>query len=289
MQALLSILVAGILVGILVYVSRKHAAVEDAVIPAPAVLRTDLLYGYYGCVGDQVKQTLDHTNLLWESQFDGWQATIANILLAQQPTVLDVIEDVFVKIAATGKNYAVSPDAEDRLRALFAALSSAGALKYVKWLYPMDEPNTNAATPQDLLQGIMTTRKVAAEFPELAGVKLACIYAAKPESFTCIEQFDLVGVDDYDRKSQVLVNGTYAALVKAKRPDAMTILLPGGGFGQDPTPFVNFAHSHAEVAAVVPFVWFGPREPADTWVGIGDVANPRKAQYIEAGQALTRH
>lgn len=276
-------LIAGAVFGIYKYI---HRPVKDIVVSAPAVLRTDLMYGYYGRLRNQVAETIDHVNLLWESQFEGELNMITNILAAKLPTVLDVGTQCFQKIEASGLNHHYKEDAEDLLRGLFTRLKANGALQYVKWLYPLDEPNTNT-TVVDLVYAIRSCKKVALEFPELADVKFAVIYAAKPETYDCIALFDLVGVDDYDNKSQIFTNGTYARLKAQLRSNQKTIILPGGAFGQDITSFINTAHSNPEVSVVLPFVWFGPMVPADKWIGIGDDKNPLKAQYVQAGKLLT--
>lgn len=273
------------IVGIVIlYFIKLYKTVPQAVIPEPAVKRTDLYYGYYGCVGDQALQVKDHTNLHWESQFDGVGPTVDNILLMNRATVLDVGPQMFIRVDDHGKNWVYNPQAVPALWSLFDNLRAHGVLDRVKVLIPMDEPNINVATPQDLLRAINTIRLVAGNFTELVGFKLACIYAAKPESFTCIERFDYVAVDDYGEGTNIFTNGTYDALVAAKRPDAKTFIIPGGAFGQDPKPFLNFAHSHPEVAAVIPFCWFGPREPKDKWVGIG--VGPLRGAYVMAGKEL---
>lgn len=268
------------------FLVKWKPAPQQAVIPAPLTKRTDLYYGYYGCVGDQAMEVQGHTNLHWESQFDGIGRTIDNILTMARTTVLDVGPQLFTKIAEHGKNYAFNPEGVTALRSLFGNLQAHGVLHFVKVLVPMDEPNTSVATPQDLLRAINTIQSVASEFPELEGFKLACIYAAKPWSFTCIERFDYVAVCAPEDGTSLFVDGTYHSLVTAMRPDAKTFILPYGAFGQDPTPFLNFAHSHPEVAAVISFCWFGPREPGDKWVGIKD--RTICPLYVEAGLSLTR-
>lgn len=263
----------------------KHRTIHDIDVPTPAEHRNDLLYGYYGTLKDQVAWTRGCVNLLWECQFEDWVNTANNMESSGIPTLLDVQPQVFRKIADHGKNHAINPNAEQNLRDLFEYLKSRGVLHQVEYLCPLDEPNTNCATPEDLIAGLIVCRKVAAEYVELVGIKFAVVYAAKPMPFICIEQFDLVGVDDYDAKSTVLT-GVYQDLVKAKRPDAKTILLPGGAFGQDPTPFMNWAHSHKEVALVAPFTWLGPMVPADNWVGLGNPENPRRQQYLDIGRSI---
>lgn len=285
-----------IIIGILLFAGYKKwkaAHVIDINVPEPTTLRTDLYYGYYGCeVGtdfsghycDQPTETKDHVNLFWESQFRP-ELTSANILKMAMPTVLDVTNQTMIRIEKTGRNFHYREDAPQLLRDLFTSLQQAGALKYVYAIYPMDEPNTNT-TAGDLQKAIDAVKLVAKEFPEIASVKLVCIYAAKPETYECFEQFDYVGVDDYDAKSTIFTNGTYAHLNSRLLPHQKTVIVPGGAFLQDPKPFVNFAHNNQEVAAIIAFCWFGGREAADSWIGIGNPTNGRHQQYIDAGAKI---
>lgn len=266
------------------YTKYRKTSGYDINVPTPSAPRNDLLYGFYGCETGQVEAVRRHTNMHWECQWHGPQQAADDIISMRCTTVLDVSMQIFDKVADHGKNFALKTDADVALLNLFDYLRLRKALQYVKVLVPLDEPNTNCRTPEELMAACQLLKAIAVRYSELDGVKLACIYAAKPESFTCIEQFDWVGVDDYDAKSSIL-DGSYKALVAAKRPEARTILLPGGAFGQNPTPFINFAHNNLEVVAVVPFCWFGPREPADKWVGIGD--GPQRMDYIIAGRNLT--
>jgi len=252
------------------YYRKLHPKGYDIEVPPPTTLRTDLLYGYYGCETGQVAAVKGHTNLHWEAQFNGVVRAADDILEMGTFTVLDVSTQLFERFAVSGRNFRMHPlsEAAEALVNLFENLKSRGALQYVKVLVPLDEPNTNCRSDADMLDAMMVLKLTVARYPELAGVKYGVIYAAKPEPFMCIDLFDWVGVDDYDMKSSVL-QGVYQRLVAAMRRDAKTILLPGGAFGQDPTPFVRWAHTDGLVAAVVPFCWFGPREPADKWTGIG--------------------
>lgn len=278
----------GLIVGAYLYKQYKRTHIHDISILQPSKLRTDLLYGYYGCLNDQAKETLDHTNLLWESQFQGQEKASENILTSKTFTVLDIAPQIMLKFAESGRNYKIHPDAESRLKVLFDYLQGTGALQYVKAIYPMDEPNTNVRSEDDLKTGIDIIRKVAANYPELTGFKLLVIYAAAPETFECFSEFDYVGVDDYDNKSQIFVNGTYGHLrSKLDLNRQKTILLPGGAFGQDPTPFMNFAHTNSEVGMVVPFVWFNGFNPNDKWTGIREPNNLLKSSYVFYGKQLT--
>lgn len=269
---------------IYLYIQYKKRG-YDIDVPEPAVKRTDLLYGYYGCEINQVKEVKDHVNLHWESQFNGAERASEDIKEMATFTFLDVMHQLFYKFTDKGRNYRLYDDAEQKLVSFLNYLQSSGALQHIKALVPIDEPNINCITDEELDKACDIIQKVAAGYPELSGVKLACIYAPKPTPFGCIKRFDIVGVDDYELKSRVL-QGIYQQLLKEKRPDAKTILLPGGGFGQNPTPFINWAHNDHHVAVVLPFVWFGPRELRDTWVGIG--SGELKEQYINTGKSLVQ-
>lgn len=271
----ISILAIG---GILTY-AYKNRQIPD--IDLPIIDNRKIYFGYYGRIENQVAETRDHTNLLWESQFEGHEKASEAILAAKMDTLLDVHVQLFNNSTKDTK-FTLHADCANNLRNLFNYLRSTGALKYVKVLYPVDEPNTMMESPTDLLQGIRTLKVVAGEFEELKNVKYAVIYAAKPESYTCHEEYDYIGVNDYQFKSQIFINGTYDSIKKLGK---QTFIVPGGAFGQDPQPFLNFANANPEVAAIIPFVWFGPQVPADKWIGIRDQGIRRQA-YIDIGKQL---
>lgn len=259
---------------------------READIPTPTVLRTDLYAGYYGVMNDQAEKTVGFVNCLWECNFQGHVKAGENILTAKVDTVISLGDQLFTRFADSGRNHRVAVNAKQQLTDYFNYLDLIGALQYVKAVTPFDEPNTQVESAAELMKSIQIIKEVAAGFPVLAGLKLAVIYAAKPETYDCIEMFDFVGVDDYEALSGMLTDGTYGRMKARLRPDQKTILLPGGAFGQDPTPFINFAHNNPEVLGVLAFTWLGPMVPADKWIGLGDDANPRKQQYIDAFRAL---
>src|ERR1035437_10165937 len=127
-----------VVIGYLAY--QKVNAGLDIVVPTPTTKRTDLLYGYYGCLNDQVAETKDHINLFMTEQWEGEDKCIANILAANMATMLEVAVYVFAAQPNVDA-HTMLPDAETRLRAFFTKLQAAGALQYVKFLYPIDEPN----------------------------------------------------------------------------------------------------------------------------------------------------
>jgi len=259
---------------------------SDVVIPE-APQRTDLLYGYFGTMNSQVAETKGHVNVLWEAKFQGLEKAAANMTEAALPTVLDVANEVTVKFQDKGNNYRYNPNAEQNLVNLFEFFRQKDVLKYVAVLVPIDEPNINIENEVELQKALDILHTVAARYPELANVKYGTIYAAKPQPYMLKNKFDWVGVDDYDVKSEIFLNGTYAELIRGLRPDQKTLLLPGGAFGQDPQPFLNFANGNKEVGAIIPFTWLGPMQPADKWVGLGDPANSLKDKYVALGRTLT--
>lgn len=260
---------------------RKWWYRNDVQFPAPLIKRTDLLFGYFGCQDEQVAETKGSVNLLHEIQFDGPEKCIQNILDAGVPCMLDLTNQLFEQ-GNNGKT-TVRPAAERHLTEFFARLQARGALQFVKYLSPTDEPNNTVADHANLVSAVAAVHLAADKFPELAGYKLVCIYAADKE-FIGQSMFDIVGFDDYDMKSSVLVGKKYKALKASLLAHQRTLIIPGGCYGQDPTPFVNFAQANQEVAIVMPFLWFDDK--------LGDVgttgirSQPIRAAYLAAGQSI---
>lgn len=241
--------------------------------PPATTVRTDLLYGYYCSGENQVAETKDHVNLFMECSFEGTEKTITSILEAKLPTVLSVSYLLFNE---NGVGHAL---AETYVRDHFNLFKARGALQYVKYLYPIDEPN-NVTTLAELTKAMTILKKIAAEFPELNGVRYATIYAGSKGDYIGIEMFDLVGVDAYDDRSGFLT-GEYVRLLAALRPDQRTILVPGGFHGENPTPWVNFAETHPEVEILMPFLW------QSAALGVGIRTLEIKQAYIDAGKYIT--
>ena len=247
-------------------------------VPLPDVWRNDVMYGYFGCMGNQVVETREHINLFMETNWMGLDGCIANILTAKLPTILDVSWYVFTP-TDKGDGRTVRPDAESMLTGYFASLQAAGALQYVKILYPMDEPNNVVVNEDELVKGINLIRKVAAGFKDLIGAKYAVIYATdKP--YMGIGEYDYVGIDNYDERSEILKT-MYPLLKNQLKPGQKTILVPGGQspWEQDPEPFVNFAQRNLEVGILLPFLWC---DLPNSKPGIR--SNKTRDQYIAAGR-----
>lgn len=256
---------------------------KDINFPEPSVKRTDLYYGYYACNGEQVADTKDHVNLFMESQFSGIDKAIQNILDAAMDTAIDVMPQVYEQIDPAVRKWTIRADAEQRLRDFFTLLQSRGALKYIKFIYPSDEPNITIAGYEHQKLGTDVVRKVAAEFPELSGVKLAVIFAAG-SAHIGQDLYDYVGMDDYAMKSHVLVCKEHKAMEDSLLPHQKLIVVPGGAYGQDPTSFINFAHANHKVGIIMPFLWFSEHSASVGALGIKD--NGMKDIYIAAGKKL---
>lgn len=250
----------------------------------PGTKRNDLLYGYYGCAHSQVEEVKSHVNLHWEAFFEGLETGVKNIKAANMSTVIDVAFCVFTRVAA---NKPVSPrpveEMEANLRSVFDVLRTNGVLDKVVMIVPIDEPNLPENLALAYLPTVVNTIKnVCKEYPELANVLLGCIYY-NGNARGNEDLFDVIGFDDYDAKSSIFAPGGDYQKMKANLKEGQkTLIIPGGSYGQDPTPFMNYANGNAEVWAVLPFLWYPPTG-ADM-KGIRDLSV--KDAYIAAGTSV---
>lgn len=275
-----------IALAIVLLVAASKAKPSDITVPAPATLRTDLLLGYYGTYASQVAETAGAINLLWVTFWEGLEKAIQDISAAACTTVLDLDSYIFDIDLLTNARTPHS-DAEQRLRALFTRLREADVLHLVKVLVPKDEPNLREGNVlQHLPSVVPTIRRVAAEFDELQGVLLGVIYmGGSDHDHSAL--FDIVGFDDYDEKSGALKSGGMYDQMRARLlPDQRTWLVPGASYGQNPTPWLNFAHAHPEVFAIVPFLWASVPWESD-FSGIRDIPDMHQA-WISAGTDIVK-
>lgn len=260
---------------------KKIVYRKDVVFPDPKQKRSDLFYGYYSCKHDQLAETKDHVNIFMESQFSGQDKLIQNILDAKLTTILDLAPQVFVR--NPNGLHTVRENAYDLLDNLFNLMSNKGALWYVKYLYPIDEPNNTVGNINELTKAFDVITKVAAKYTELKDVKYAVIYAAgKPCLGTSL--YDVLGIDDYDMKSSVILGREYNALRKQLLPHQRLILVPGGAYQQDPKPFVDYAQNNPEVSMILPFLWFD--DDTDSVKSLGIRSNGMKDKHIQAGKSV---
>lgn len=261
--------------------SRKYGDIDLSI---PDTRRTDLLYGYYSSLDRSYEQTKDHINLFWYSNFFGLNQFIDILRGTECKVVFDVAPYISKKIEGTWK-VAYDETAETRLEAVLVQLEQAGVLGKIAYLYPIDEPTINVISETDHLKMIQATKRVAAKFPALAGVRYAVIYPRK-DPFWNLAEHDVVGVDNYDQKSEILTRGDHARLKKSLLPGQRTMLVPGAAFGQNPTPFIAYAlRNPEEVEMVVPFLWFDDPNHKDTdFTGLENMPADFKTQWIHASK-----
>ena len=247
---------------------------------SPAPEARTLYYGYYGNRDTQLQETQNHTNLLVELGHGGEEFQVSSIAAWRKPTILGLQSQVWIG----SPPFILNPNAEAQVRIKLQRLHSLGLLQYVVALYPVDEPDLTAQD-NDVAFVLDMLRRVAAEFPELAGVKLAVIYAPSGR-LPNLDKFDWVGIDNYAIGAQVL-GATYDDLGAQLRPDQKTILIPGGYIGADPAPFTERALSDSRVAAMIPFIWYDNADPANNVIA-GIRSNGMAAAYCAAGKAITK-
>lgn len=280
-QNIVVAVIAGLIVVALALAARRRRW-GDANIPMPSILRDGLHFVYYLSLPGQTAQVADHTSLVWHGQFYGLDALEVELKGHSHRMVLDCAPQL---VRRTSKGQELSPTAEPDLRALFADMRARGLLSRVAYLTPMDEPNLFAASEQDVVQAVAVLKRVAAEFQELAGVRYICIYGEKAERLWALPEFDVVGIDNYKQKSEVLTRGAHADLMRKLLPHQQAMVLPGAAYGQDPAPFVAYAHSEPRCWGVVPFIWCHVPESADKegWKGLQVQGKPEQERYRQAG------
>jgi hypothetical protein len=235
------VLLAG--VGYYLYKKANEVKYFDIDIPMPDTRREDLLYGYYSSLANTYDQVKDHVNIFWYSHFFGLDKFVE---IMQEITMKVVLDVAPLCLQGSGQGAeTVREDAEESLRNYFKALKAYNVLHKITYLYPKDEPNIFMTSEAEHLKLIQLVKRVAAEFEELKDVKYAVIYAhGKP--FWNSEHHDVVAIDNYGQKSQILTIGDHAKLVAQLKPGQKTWLIPGAAFGQNPDPFVAYALSHPD-------------------------------------------
>lgn len=263
------------------YACSGGSTSADIAVPAPAAKRHDLLYGYYTSYADQPTETKGHVNLFWAGFWQGEETAISDMQLMAMPTVIDL--DGYLFQTTPNVSVSLSPTAEANVRGLFDRLRAANVLRFVRVLYPRDEPNLPdwRNCMAYLPQAVSLIRRVAASYQELVGVKVGVIYY-DDGVYPSPELFDILGVDNYQAKSSILApGGAYARLKARLSQSQQTWVVPGGSYGQDPTPFLNYAQDNPEVFAVVPFLW----ADLNGETGIRSIPAMRSA-YTSAGLSI---
>jgi hypothetical protein len=258
----------------------------NASVPAPSTLRTDLQFGYYASVptvkGDdtgQIQETREHVNVYMDMLFGGEQFTIDSILYMKKPTILGVQYWMYDE-----RNRA-KVDGEAQLIAYLGRLQAAGALQYVTDAYPLDEPDL-LGTPESEIQAVnAAVRRAFALYGMYP--RLSVIYGV---GFTWngVRWYDDIGFDNYSAGSGIFYNGDIAKLkAVANKPGQKIWLVPGGAspWRQDPTQFINYAHSDPQVRGLINFVYFDSTHPSQLY-GKGIRTNGTRSAYCAAGAKL---
>lgn len=272
-------LIVAVLVVIALAATSGCSGGADPQVPSPTTLRTDLKVGYYASTLEQPRETRDHVNIFFEAQFDGPQRVIDNINYMQMPTILSVSVQLF------NEKNRLRPDGEQRLREFFKFLAPSGVLRYVTYLYPLDEPDLLNTPAVEVIEAARISRKVAAEFGLTP--KLFVIYGV---NFTWqgSEAFDTIAFDNYSAGSKIFFNGDYAKLKAVKKPNQKVALIPGGAgpWEQDPVPFYNTANSDLDVEMVISFVWGDSTFSAQGYT-TGIRSNSRRGDYCRMGKLIS--
>ena len=271
------IVLAIVLVAFFALKNKNKKEYKGIDLPIPDTRRSDLLYGYYSSLDRTFDQVKDHVNLFWYSNFFGRDKLIEIMKSTDNMHfVLDLAP--MVQRREGGKGVFLET-AEQELKIFFDMLKDNGVLHKVSYLYPVDEPNLFVKNAEEHKKMVQAVRNVRMQYEELNRAKLACIYG-RGRPFWNIEMHDVVGVDDYDQRSEVLTIGEHARLLKEKSKNQTTFLVPGAAFGQNPSPFVAYALLNPEeVEAVIPFIWFDdPNHKDVSYTGLE--AQPEESQTI---------
>lgn len=237
-----------------------------APVPVPSPRTEPLQYGYFGIDGEQITETASHVTFVMAPDWGDWTTKDYDVFRSstmitqlQQAKALGVKEAwimvgwlVFEQSKGCISGTCLRPriDGMDRLQAFKNQLTALGLLDMVKVLYPVDEPETYGLDDKTLLDTLMLIRLTWSD------VKLGVIYGGDNHGYPGLAGYDLVGKDHYGAGAGVL-NELPPITAKQRH-----VLVPGGADGlnkngpDDPQPFYDYAVSHNEVAAIVPFVWF---------------------------------
>lgn len=280
----ITIIAALALVLVVFFVIKKKdkKKYKDIDLPIPDTRRSDLLYGYYSSLDRTFDQVKDHVNLFWYSNFFGRDNLIE--IMKSTDNMRFVVDLAPMVQRKEGGKGVLLETAEQELKIFFDTLKENGVLHKVTYLYPVDEPNLFVKSAEEHKKMIQAVQNVRMQYKELNSAKLACIYG-RGKPFWNIEMYNVVGVDDYDQKSEVLTIGEHARLLKEKGWDQTTFLVPGAAFGQNPSPFVAYALLNpTEVEAVVPFIWFDDPGHKDVpYTGLEAQSEEQQAIWRQAG------
>lgn len=253
----------------------RGPSVAGVITPAPATLRTDLLFGYYGQSSATALETEDHANLFWAPDFYGPLEQMAGLTQAKAAGLKAVVAIPLCLVPVA--------QGESEARTWLQRLHDAGLLGPVVAVSWCDEPNTahgGGWSDEDAAAMSAAVRSAMATFPELhAG--LAVVYACRGD-YPGAGSFDWIGCDDYDSGCGALT--TFYPGLPLKGAQRLMVL-PGGAdpWRQDPACFLSFAERDPRVVAIVPFIW----QTVPGNAGIRE--NGMRAIYCQAGRTVVAH
>ena len=247
--------------------------------------------GYYLTLPGQIEETQDHVNLLWlDTQGRLPQQEMARATTLGKAVVIDMQGCLF------GADKKLLPDATERVQSLRTYIKLHGSLSAVEVLVPCDEPNLPERDVQNLIPEAVRILRYA--WPEAL---VGCIYY-NDGRFQHHHLFDVLGFDDYLGGFGIcqkprwyeriklffggfVRRGSYLRFAELLRPDQRTWLIPGGTYGEQPGPWVEFAKRRPEVWAIVGFLWPATADGNEQFLGISGQPEVRSA-YIAAGLSL---
>lgn len=253
----------------------------------PAARTTPLRYGYFGVDGDQLQESAPHVSFVfamdWSEPFWPDREAIAGRIIAQlQEAHARGIKEAWVAVgflvftAQRGgcplDRYTPRADAAAQLAWFMQRLDALGLREMVHVLYPVDEPELHCLTDATLTPVLQT---IKAAWPD---PYLGVIYG-DTQTYPGLASYQLVGKDKYGDGANAL--NEQPPIV----PGQLRILPPGGAspWRNEVQPFLDYAMSHAEVYALVPFAWFDRPPGPDSGPGIR--SNGMADEYRAAGLA----
>lgn len=276
---IIALVIAGVVIAVLGSKKKSKPAPVVPVELGPS--RPGILYGYFGCYGNQVSEVKEHTNVHMEMLWEGWTKGIENCTLADKPIILNIQPQCFTDPNLGNVKY--NSHGMIELRVLLNRFKSAGLLGKIIALYPVDEPDLCNISVSDLTQMANDVREVISEFPELLGCKLAVFYTGR-EDYRGIELFDWVGFDDYGNDNSYLNDGKYQRFRNKLNDSQRIMLIPGGcaPWHTNPAQFYIRAQEDTKVIAIIPFIWI---DNYGNSTELGIRSNPN--EYVKIGKLIT--
>ena len=235
--------------------SAPYAPVAPSAPVAPAPTRNGApLMLYFGVAAKQLEETADHCSCVYSLDWGSWDTdhdAIANRIIADlQEAKARGFTTAIIAVGFTMFTKAFAYRGTADLIAFRARVEACGGPKIVG-ISIIDEPDMNGIS-----DAVMTRAHTEAK-AVWPGVKVFVVYG--DHGTPGASAADVIGRDAYPNLVTVPV-----------RPDQQQWIFAGGAdpWRVDPTPFVNYAAQHAEVAAVCAFMWIDRPVGQDSGPGI---------------------